>query len=167
MVDVRAGELSSGFDAVEFRHANVEQAHVWSELARERHCFAPIGCLADDFDLGLSVEDHPEPGPDDLLIVGKEHSDGHEWPPPLGSTACTVHPRLRFGPASRVPPSSFARSAMPISPNPDDERGSNAPASPSSATVSRTQSFSPRTVTRMWVAWRACRTALVMDSCAS
>ncbi len=80
-----------------FGHADVEQAHVGSQPTGQRHRFAPVGCLADDLDVGLRVEDHPEPGADDLLIVGEEHADGHERPPPLGSTACTVHPRLRFG----------------------------------------------------------------------
>ena len=36
------------------------------------------------------------------------------WPgPPCGSTALTVQPRSALGPASRVPPSSVARSVMP------------------------------------------------------
>jgi len=167
ILDLRPGELAGGFDAVDVGHADVEQAHVRPEPAGERHRRAAVSCLTDDLDVGLRVEDHPEPGSDDLLIVGKDDSDRHEPPRPLGSTACTVHPRFRFGPASRVPPSSFARSAIPISPNPDAERGSKEPASPSSPTVSRTQSSSPLTVTWMRVARRAWRTALVIDSCAS
>ena len=58
-------------------HADVEQAHVGAQLAGERHRLASVGGLADDLDVGLGVEDHPEPGADDLLVVGDEHADGH------------------------------------------------------------------------------------------
>ena len=40
LVDVGSGELAGGFDAVELGHADVEQAHVGSQPAGQRHRFA-------------------------------------------------------------------------------------------------------------------------------
>ena len=75
------GELPGRLDAVELRHPDVEQAHVGAELARERDRLAPVGGLADHLDAGLGVEDHPQPGADELLIVGDEHADAHRRRP--------------------------------------------------------------------------------------
>ena len=75
-----------------------------------------VGGLADHLDVGLRVEDHAEPGAHDLLVVGDDHPDRHRPGPALGSDALTVQPRSSLGPASRLPPSSAARSAMPTSP---------------------------------------------------
>src|SRR5690606_33616185 len=108
-----------------------------------------------------------QPGADDLLVIGQDHADRHAPPVALGRTASTVQPRCGFGPASSAPPSSFARSAMPISPKPVVDLGSKLACSPSSSTVSRTQSTSPWTETLTRVALRAWRTALVIDSWAN
>ena len=106
-------ELPRGRDAVQFRHPDVEQADVGSQPAGERHGGAPVGGLADDLDAGLGVEDHRQAGPDHFLIVGDQHPDHR---PALGRVALTVQPSPGPGPASNVPPSSAARSVMPISP---------------------------------------------------
>src|SRR5919106_1437185 len=58
VVDLGAGELAGGLDTVHLGHAYVEQANVRAQLARECHCFAAIGGLADDLDVRLSVQDH-------------------------------------------------------------------------------------------------------------
>ena len=119
---IASGSSTSGpaswprLDAVHGRHADVEQAHVGAELAGEGHRGPSVGRLADHLDAGLGVEDHPEPGPDDLLIVGDEHADGHVTGAARGSTALTVQPLSGPGPASRVPPRSIARSVMPTRP---------------------------------------------------
>ena len=97
-------------------HPDVEQADVGPQLAGERHRLAPVGGLADHLDVGLGVEDHRQPGADELLVVGDEHADGHRAAPARGSTASTVQPWSGPGPASRVPPSSAARSVMPTRP---------------------------------------------------
>jgi hypothetical protein len=111
VLDVRAGEQPRRLDAVELGHAHVDQAYVGAQLARQRDRLAAVGGLGDHVDAGLGVEDHPEPGADELLVVGDEDPDAH-----LGSTAVTVHPRPGLGPASSVPPSSAARSAIPARP---------------------------------------------------
>ena len=116
VIDVGSGELSGGLDAVDIGHADVEQAYVGTQFAGQGNRFASVGSLPDHLDVGLGVEDHREPGADDVLIISDDHADGHMAVPFLGSTALTVHPRSRLGPASRVPPRSLARSAMPASP---------------------------------------------------
>src|SRR6202008_75496 len=111
---------------------------------------AAVGSFAHDLDVGLGVEDHREPGSDELLVVGYEHSDAH-----LGSTAVTVHPMSVFGLASRLPPSNAARSGIPIRPETADPSAGGV-VSPSSLTVNRMLSWSPVTCTSMRVALRAC-----------
>ena len=45
---------------------------------------------------GLRVEDHREAGPDQILVVGDEHPDGHR-PPPSGSVAVDGPAAVRTG----------------------------------------------------------------------
>ena len=49
----------------------------------------PVRGLADDLDPLLVGQDHPEPGPDELLVVDEEHAHGH--------VALTVAPRSAAG----------------------------------------------------------------------
>ncbi len=77
VVDAGAGELPGGLDPVEVGHADVEQAHDRRQLTGERDGVEAVGGLPDDLDVGLSVEDHGKTGPDDLLVVSDEHTDGH------------------------------------------------------------------------------------------
>ena len=114
--DVGSGELAGGLDAVHPGHADVEQAHVGPLLASEHDGFPAVGGPTDDLDAGLGVEDHPQACPDDVLVVGDEHADGHVVATSFGSTASTVQPPPGSGPAWRVPPSRLARSAMPTRP---------------------------------------------------
>ena len=175
MTTTASGSATSGpascarrLDAVELGHPDVEQAHVGPQLAGQRHGLTAVGRLADHLDVGLGVEDHAQPGPDDLLVVGDEHADGHRGGPLRGSTAPTVQPRSGPGPASRVPPSSVARSVMP------DEavaRRAAATAEPASPSSSHRQPYASRSsgdphVDRGWRAGRAAR-AFVTDSWAS
>ena len=59
--DAGPGELPGRLDPVHLRHADVEQAHVRPQRAREGHRLAPVRGLADDLDAGLRVEDHLSP----------------------------------------------------------------------------------------------------------
>ena len=77
VVDVGAGELAGGLDPVHLGHADVEQADVGAQRAGKRHRFTAVGGLSDDLDAGLGVEDHRQSCPDDVLVVGDEHADGH------------------------------------------------------------------------------------------
>jgi hypothetical protein len=56
---------------------------------------------------GWALEDHRQPGPDQLLVVGDEHPDRHGVAPVRGRTAATVQPRRR----PQVPPSRCRRAA--------------------------------------------------------
>src|SRR5262249_22751693 len=75
---------------------------------------------------GLGVDEHAEPGPDDGLVIGDHHADGHAtrptcaWPALAwsgsGRKAVTWNPPPATGPASRLPPNAAARSFMPTKP---------------------------------------------------
>ena len=86
-----------------------------------------VRCLADDLDVGLGLEDPPEPDADQLLVVDEHDADraGHDRPPsrPNGTRATTAKPPADVGPASTVPPTASARSCMPGMPMPPPGRG--------------------------------------------
>ncbi len=114
--DAGPGEGERRLDAVGHRHPDVEEAHVGPDAPRERHGFGAVGRLAHDLDVGLRVEDHPEPGAHELLVVGDEHAHAHVDQPERGSAAVTAHPPPGAAPASQVPPRSVARSIIPVMP---------------------------------------------------
>ena len=87
----------------------------------------PVAGLGHDLDVRLGLEDHPEPRPDQRLIVRDQDAQrpvGHEADgsePTVrssGSHARTAYPPPTRGPASSVPPTRDARSRMPTRPRP-------------------------------------------------
>ena len=58
-----------------FGHADVHQHDVGMRLAGREHRLEPVGGLAHDLDVGLGVEDQPEAGADERLVVGDEDAD--------------------------------------------------------------------------------------------
>jgi hypothetical protein len=46
-------------------------------LKRERHRLGTVARFADHLDVVAALEDHAEPGPHEVLIVGQEHPDRH------------------------------------------------------------------------------------------
>ena len=58
--------------------------------------------LADDLQLGVGLEDAPQAGAHDGLVVGDEHRDAHGGPASSGSRARTANPP----PSGRSPASS-------------------------------------------------------------
>src|SRR4051794_21306172 len=165
VLDTGAGEQPGGLDAVQLRHADVEQADVRAQLTAEGDGLASVGGLGDHLDGGLGGEDRGQAGPDDALVVRDQHADRHGALLARGRTAWTHHPPSGSGPACTVPPSRPTRSVMPISPYP----GGSAvvPRVPSSRTVSCTSMGLPSTVTTTRVARWAWRRALVIDSWAT
>ena len=115
-LDIGPREQSRGLDAVQVRHADVQQAHVRAQLARECDGLPSVGGLTDDLDVGLAGQDRGEPNADDALVIGDEHADRHVTLLGRGSTAWTHHPRSGPGPACSVPPSTVTRSVMPTNP---------------------------------------------------
>ena len=115
VVDVGPGQEARRLDAVEFGHADVEQADVGAQVASPLHGLASVRHLGDDLDAGLGVEDHRQARPHEILVVGDEDPD-HAGTPAFGNVATTAQPPLARGPDVKVPPSSLARSLIPRRP---------------------------------------------------
>ena len=77
-----------------------------------------VGGLADHLDAVLGVQQRPEPGPDQRLVVGQQHPD--HWSPlsSRGRRAWTRKPPPGRGPAVSSPPRAATRSRMPRMPLP-------------------------------------------------
>src|SRR5581483_12052862 len=106
-----------GGDAVHLRHPQVHQHHVGPLLAGEGDRHAAVGCLADHGDVVAGLQQHPEPGSQQGLVVGEQHPD-HSAAPATGRLARTSKPPPDLGPAVSLPPTAAARSAMPVRPWP-------------------------------------------------
>ena len=94
-------------------HAHVHQHDVRNVPPGQLDRLRAIRGLADDLDVVLGLQDHPEPGAHQLLIVDHEDTDRpscHRTPPvgtaarSSGSRARTRNPPPGCGPASRSPP---------------------------------------------------------------
>ena len=110
---VRAGDRPGGLDAVHLRHPDVHEHDVRAGGAGLRHGFGAGGGFPDHRDVVLQVEQQPEAGPHQLLVVDEKHPDrsvtAHPFVVPAGargSRAVTVKPPPVRGPASNSPPSS-------------------------------------------------------------
>ena len=64
-----------GLETVEHRHADVHQDDVREDPAREIDGLAPVGCLGDDLQLVLGVDQRGEPAAYRGLVVGDEDAD--------------------------------------------------------------------------------------------
>ena len=113
--DAGAGQLAGGLHAVDAGHPDVEEADVGAQLAGDGHRLVPVRGLADDLDPGWAsriivspVRTRSWSSATTTRIVTGDAS--------RGSVAETVQPPAGSGPASQVPPSSLARSAMPEQP---------------------------------------------------
>jgi hypothetical protein len=63
-------------NAVHSRHAEVHKNHIRSEPQRERDSLDAVGGLGDDLEIRLAVEDAPQAGADDGVIVADQQPDG-------------------------------------------------------------------------------------------
>lgn len=73
--------------------------------------------LVDDLDVRFGLENLPDAGPHQCLVVGHHDSD-HGIAPLRGSVALTKDRPPGWAPASRRPPYRATRSLIPISPLP-------------------------------------------------
>ena len=92
-----------GLDAVEPGHPDIHEHDVRAcpgHLADRGH---PVRGFADDFQVGLSLDEHADPRSHQRLVVGHQDPDRH-WL--VGSQARTENPPSGRGPACRMPPSS-------------------------------------------------------------
>src|SRR5207344_240165 len=102
-------------DAVHARHAQVEQRHVRIVLRDEGAGPGAVGRRAGDLDPGHEAEQRHEPLTDDGLIICDHHA--HDAVAHAGTVARTVkNPSSRAAVTS--PPTSAARSAIPVRPWP-------------------------------------------------
>jgi len=130
----RLHDPPGGRDAVDRGHADVHEHDVRPGLADEGDGLVAVGGLADDLDVVPGVEDHPEAHPYQRLVIDDHHPDGHGTLSLATSAATTVsaatavsagssgrsawtrNPPWAVGAASSVPPSTVARSCMPMIP---------------------------------------------------
>jgi hypothetical protein len=77
------------FEPVDVRHADVHEDDVRLELGRSRERLRAVGGLAHDVHVFLGLEDHPETGPDEGLVVHDEDAN-HEGTSPIGRRARTT-----------------------------------------------------------------------------
>jgi hypothetical protein len=116
VLDAVAGQAPGRLDPVHAGHADVHEHDVGPDVPGQPHRLGPIGRLPDHLEARLGVQDHPEPGPHQRLVVGDQDPDGHGAPPSRGRRAATRKPPPGRAPASRVPPNRATRSRMPMRP---------------------------------------------------
>jgi hypothetical protein len=133
-------------EAVGARHPDVHQDDGRALGPGQRDRLLAVDRLAHYLDVVRRLEQHPEAGPDQRLVVGQQHPD-HRGParpdsagrpasagsaprPRLssGSRAVTRKPPSGRGPASTVPPAAAARSRMPRNPCPGPVPGARSSA---------------------------------------
>ena len=87
-LDVGAGQTCRRLDAVGPGHADVHQHHVGSQLAGALDRLGAVACLTDDHEVVLRLQEEPQAGPHELLVVDEQQPDAHASPP-TGSHAAT------------------------------------------------------------------------------
>ena len=76
----RPSEPARRLEPIEARHPDVHQDDVGRVAPRQADGGLAVRRLGDDLDVGLRLEDHAEPGPDQRLVVGDQDakaSGGH------------------------------------------------------------------------------------------
>ena len=72
---VRCGQqLPRRLDPVDLGHAHVHQDDIRRDAARLLDRLSPVRRLADDLEVGLGLEDHPEAGAHERLVVDDQHA---------------------------------------------------------------------------------------------
>ena len=64
-------------EAVDMRHANVEEHDVRSKLADDVRQVASVGALADDVEVGIAMEELPESLPRQRLVIHEQDAAAH------------------------------------------------------------------------------------------
>ena len=68
-------DLLGGSEAVNSWHTDVHQDHLRLGGCDHRQGCCAVSCFADDLDVALGVEDHPEPGPHQFLVISQDDAD--------------------------------------------------------------------------------------------
>ena len=144
----RLGEPPGRLDAVQHRHLHVHQHDVGLQPPDDVDGGRPSPASPTTRRSVLGLEDEPEPGAHELLVVDQDHGDHEARTSPVttlhrrpradphrhrhrrraravrrggdggGIEAVTRHPRAPVGPAGKTPPCSSTRSRIPRSPLP-------------------------------------------------
>ncbi len=122
------------FDAVEHGHSHVHQHDVGPGRGDHLDGLGTVGCLTDHLQVVAVVEQAPEAGPHECLVVRQHHPDRHAVSSTsTGSRAATRKPPPSGrGPASSDPPAAVARSRMPATPCPRRPAATPTPSSTTS-----------------------------------
>ena len=88
-------------EPVEARHPDVHQDDVGSVPPGEPDGRLAVGGLGDDVDIRLGLEDHPEAGPDQRLVVGDEDPESAARSRRSGPVTAR-RPRRRSGSQART-----------------------------------------------------------------
>jgi len=110
------GDQPGCLDAVHARHADVHDDHVGAGVPGEPYRLGSGSGLAGHVDIGSPLDQPAQSGPDERLVVGEDDLDDHRTGAGTGSRAATRKPPPGCGPAEKSPPSSAARSRMPVIP---------------------------------------------------
>ena len=91
--DAGPGQSAGHLDAVEPRHPDVDQADVGAQSAGQVDRLDAVGGLGDHGDVGLVLQDEPQPAADHRLVVGEQHADASSgFRPGTGRVARTDQP---------------------------------------------------------------------------
>ena len=87
-LDAGGGQTRRGLDAVHAGHADVHQDHVRPQVVGALDRLGAVARLADDLEVVLGLQEEPEAGADEFLVVDDQQPDAHASPP-TGSHAAT------------------------------------------------------------------------------
>src|ERR1700742_4039821 len=141
-------DLAGRGDPVGAWHADVHEDNVRAQRPRHGDRGGAVARFADDLDVGLGVEDHLEPGPDQRLVI--DDKDADHVASIRGRRAETVQPCGERGPLDTSPPKAMTRSRIPSRPCPEGGGGIAAVPCPSSSARTRISdgAYWTRTVAR-------------------
>jgi hypothetical protein len=75
-------EAFQDLEAATSRHGEVERQHIRVGRAGLAQGFMPIGGFAHDFHVRLGVDEHPESGPDDGMVINDQDANLRHGSPP-------------------------------------------------------------------------------------
>ncbi len=112
------GDQLGCLDAVHARHADVHHHHIGVGVPDQLDRIGSGSGFAGHVDAGCLLDQHAQARTDQRLVVGQDDPDGHRAGAGAGtgSPAATRKPPPGRGPAEKSPPSSAARSRMPVIP---------------------------------------------------
>ena len=117
-----ARDRLGGGDAVDVRHPHVHDHDVGPMPRGSGGGLPAVRRLRDHLEVAVRLEDHAEPQPEQVLVVGQDHPNRHRRPcrapsARSGIQALTRQPPV-VGPANSRPLCSATRSRIPIRPYP-------------------------------------------------